>query len=240
MKAIILAAGKGVRMKSDLPKVVHKLHDKPLVNYVVDSLQRANVNEIIAVVGYKSEIVKKVIGDNAIYVLQKEQLGTGHAVLQAEKELQNYSGPVIVACGDAPFIKSQSFMKLFEIYNSDENVKGVVLTVRLENPSGYGRIVKKNDEVLEIVEEKDASENIKKITEVNSGTYLFDSKILFDGLKTIDTNNAQNEYYLPDIVKYVNKLGYKFNSFCLEDPREGMGINTKEELEKFSEITSVP
>ncbi len=237
MKAVVLAAGKGVRMKSDLPKVVHAIQGKPLVLHVVENLRSAGVDEIICVVGYKAEIVRDVLGTSVSYVMQHEQLGTGHAVLQAEPLLRDYTGNVIVACGDAPFISSSSFGMLINEVSKSGSVKGSVLTATYDNPTGYGRIIKNsNGYVIGIVEEKDADAEVKKIKEVNTGTYVFDSTMLFEALRHVDTDNAQNEYYLPDTVSYINKCGYRFSSVCLHDNREGMGINTRDELEKASEM----
>ncbi len=239
MKAIVLAAGKGVRMRSDLPKVVHQLNGKPLVSYVVDNLKEAGVDDVIVIVGYKSHIVKEKLGDSVLYANQEEQLGTGHAVLQAVSVLTEYEGNVIVACGDAPFVSSNSFKLLQNEIESNEKIKGVVLTAEYENPFGYGRIITDLDGFVErIVEEKDASENEKKVNIINTGTYIFDSKILFEALKNIGTDNAQNEYYLPDVVKYINNKGYIFSSVKLENNNEGIGINTKEELDKAAELIS--
>lgn len=237
MKAIVLAAGKGVRMKSDLPKVIHELNGKPLISHVIDNLTKADVDGIVAVVGYKAELVKEKLGDKVFYALQEEQLGTGHAVLQAENMLKNYNGKVIVACGDAPFVSSNSFKSLEIEMSKNDAVKGVVLTADYEKPFGYGRVILNSEGYVErIVEQKDASEEEAKITLINTGTYLFDSTLLFESLKTVGTDNAQNEYYLPDVIQYINSKGYLFSQVKLQDNREGIGINTKEELEKAAEL----
>ncbi|MDA3899859.1 MAG: NTP transferase domain-containing protein [Spirochaetes bacterium] len=230
MRAIILAAGKGVRMNSSLPKVLHAIKGKPLAQYVVDSLRSISVESVSVVVGYGAEKVKDALGDSLQYALQEQQLGTGHAVLQAEPFFVGYKGPVIIACGDAPFISPQSFENLLKLYDNDRCMASV-LTMITDNPTGYGRIVKDDEgNVLSIIEEKDASDSEKAINEVNTGTYVVDSALLFKGLKSVGTNNAQGEYYLPDIVKYINKSGFCVKSSILEDNREGIGINNPEEL----------
>lgn len=230
VKAIILAAGKGVRMKSELPKVLHPLAGKPLVEHVIENIKKSGVDDVILVVGYKSEEVQSEVGDSVKYALQTEQLGTGHAVLMAEQYFTDFNGLVLVACGDAPLISSKSFSSLIEKFQ-DDSVKTSVLTMVLDKPDGYGRMVKDSTGALiEIVEHKDASEEQKKINEVNSGTYVFDSKLLFEGLKNIGNDNAQGEYYLPDIIKYVRKCGYKAVTVPLDNPIEGSGINSREEL----------
>lgn len=232
-KAIILAAGKGVRMKSELPKVLHPLAGKPLVNHVINNIHKAGVDDITLVVGYKADEVESAISDKVNYALQKEQLGTGHAVLMAEKFFVGFDGYVLVACGDAPLISSDSFSSLISKMNTDQ-VKAAVLTMVLDNPHGYGRMVKDDSgELIEIVEEKDANDEQRKINEVNSGTYVFDSSLLFEGLKNIGNENAQGEYYLPDIIKYIRSKGFKAVTSVLENPVEGSGINSKEELLKI-------
>ncbi|MBN2436877.1 MAG: NTP transferase domain-containing protein [Spirochaetes bacterium] len=236
MRAIVLAAGKGVRMNSSLPKVLHRINNKPLVQHVIDSLNKVNVELVCVVVGYKADDVQNAIGDSVCYAFQKEQLGTGHAVLQAEPYFKDYSGLIIIACGDAPFVTAKSFKKLISVC-SEEKCKAAVLTMICDDPYGYGRIIKdENDNVVGIVEEKDASDSIKQINEVNCGTYVVDSSLLFEGLKSVGTDNAQNEYYLPDIVKYITSKGYIVKSSVLSDNREGIGINSQKELEQAEKI----
>lgn len=228
--SIILAGGKGERMKSDLPKVLHPLRGRPLISHVTESLRSAGIDDIYIVVGFKGDAVIDALGPSFHYVWQRQQLGTGHAVMQAESAFEGYTGRIIVACGDVPLIRPATFRKLVEM--SDEpDVKAAVLTMKLENPFGYGRIITDGtDGFVRIVEEKDASPEEKLVSEVNTGTYIFDREYLFSGLKRINNSNAQGEYYLPDVLQYIRESGCNVRTYCLEDPLEGSGINSREEL----------
>jgi bifunctional UDP-N-acetylglucosamine pyrophosphorylase/glucosamine-1-phosphate N-acetyltransferase len=223
-------------MKSPLPKVLHLLKNQPLIGHVINNLKNAGISSVITVVGYNGQEVIDALGNVSEYVWQHEQLGTGHAVMQAEKIMMEFKGKVIVACGDVPLISNKTFQSLIDA-SLDESVEAVVLTMELDNPHGYGRIVKDDEGFFrKIVEEKDASENIKDIKEVNTGTYIFDKEYLFEGLKRVDTNNAQGEYYLPDALNYILDSGKKVNIVKLDDPIEGSGINTKEDLQVLENL----
>ena len=233
----MLAGGKGVRMKSDLPKVLHPLCGKSLIEHVVDSLNSAGIDDILVVVGYRGDEVIQKLGGRINYVWQHEQLGTGHAVMQAENYFKDYDGNVIIACGDVPLIKPETFQAL--MLSAEDDVTGaVVLTMIQDNPAGYGRIVKENGKFVRIVEEKDASEEQRTIKEVNSGTYIFKSKYLFEGLKRINTENAQGEYYLPDALNYIVSAGLTVKTIPMKDSIEGRGINTREELLSLEQYVS--
>lgn len=222
-------------MQSDLPKVLHPLLGKPLILHVLDSLNKAGIGDTYVVVGYQGQQVIDVIGDRAAAVWQHEQLGTGHAVMQAEDALAGFQGKVVVACGDVPLIRPETFRELITESEAPRTM-AVVLTMILENPTGYGRIVRDSSGTfVKIVEEKDASPEHKLIREVNTGTYVFDKDHLFNGLKHIDTDNAQREYYLPDVLTAILKSGFNVKAVPLKDPIEGRGINTKEELLKLGE-----
>jgi bifunctional UDP-N-acetylglucosamine pyrophosphorylase/glucosamine-1-phosphate N-acetyltransferase len=235
VKAIILAAGKGVRMQSELPKVLHTLCGKPLIQHVIDNIRLSGVEEITVVVGYKGDDVIQKIGPTVNYAWQREQLGTGHAVLQAADIFRNYNGKVLIACGDAPLVSSASFGSLIAEMN-DPSVKASVLTMVKENPAGYGRMVKDtNGSLVRIVEEKDAAEEQKKIKEVNSGTYVFDASLLLEGLGMLKNDNAQKEYYLPDVLAYMIGKGSRVTTVPLRDPIEGSGINSRDELKALEE-----
>ncbi|MCX7680162.1 MAG: NTP transferase domain-containing protein [Spirochaetes bacterium] len=236
VKALVLAAGKGVRMKSELPKVLHMFAGKPLVLHVVNNLSAAGIDDITVVVGYRGEMVEEVVRPYARVVWQHQQLGTGHAVMQTKSIFQDFSGGLIVACGDVPLMKPRTFRNIVKVGLNDV-VKAVVVTMRIDNPFGYGRIVRDSDGNIErIVEEKDATEEIRKIDEVNAGTYFFDAKLLFEGLETIGTNNAQGEYYLPDVVQYIRSRGYVSKPYLLDDPLEGVGVNSQEDLKRIEAI----
>ncbi|SNR74642.1 bifunctional UDP-N-acetylglucosamine diphosphorylase/glucosamine-1-phosphate N-acetyltransferase GlmU [Desulfurobacterium atlanticum] len=234
-RIIILAAGKGTRFKSDLPKVLHKILGKPMLWYVIKAAEKAEAEEIVVVVGHKKEMVEEFIKKegfkNVKTVVQEKQLGTGHAVSCAEHLFENYDGKIIVLNGDSPLIKSEDIKKLSEI-DSDM----VVLTGETDNPTGYGRVVRDGDEVLKIVEEKDATEEEKKIKEVNSGIYAFSSELLFEALKEIDNNNAQKEYYLPDVLKIFKSKGLKVKAVKTNDFDSIMGVNNRYELSKAEEL----
>lgn len=217
-------------MKSELPKVLHPLLGKPLIQHVIDNIRQSGIDDITVVVGYKGEDVIRETGPSVKYVWQREQLGTGHAVLQAEDGFRGFEGKVIVACGDAPFISARSF-SLLAAQMDDGAVKASVLTMMQDNPTGYGRMLKDGQgHLVRIVEEKDASPEQKLIKEVNSGTYVFDSALLFEGLKKIGNNNAQKEYYLPDVLVYMISNGFAVTTMPLPDPFEGTGVNSREEL----------
>lgn len=216
-------------MQSELPKVLHPLCGKPLIEHVVESLNTAGINDILVVIGYKGDDVIQQLGKRVKFVWQHEQLGTGHAVMQAEDYFKGYEGDIIVACGDVPLIKPETFQALVREIEKP-GCGAVVLTMIQDNPTGYGRIIYDSGSFSAIVEEKDATDEQRKIKEVNSGTYIFKSPLLFEGLKRIDTNNAQREYYLPDALKFVIQSGYAVKTVILQDPTEGRGINTRDEL----------
>jgi bifunctional UDP-N-acetylglucosamine pyrophosphorylase/glucosamine-1-phosphate N-acetyltransferase len=220
-------------MDSELPKVLHPLLGKPLLSYVIDNIKSSGINDITVVVGYKGEEIEKMLDDDITVVWQREQLGTGHAVLQAKEQLKGFDGSVLVAYGDAPLISGESFSKLIAEREKD-NVKASVLTMIQGNPFGYGRMVKDSSENLSyIVEEKDANDEERAVKEVNTGTYIFDSKLLEEGLDQMKNDNAQGEYYLTDVIGYIISKGFSVSTMPLEDEFEGNGINSKEELEKI-------
>jgi UDP-N-acetylglucosamine pyrophosphorylase len=238
ISAVILAAGKGTRMKSDLPKVATVLNNKPLISHVIESIRKAGVQKIFVVVGYKKDQVISICEQypNIEFVEQAEQLGTGHALLCSEPVLKNYQGDILVACGDVPLISPTSFSSLIKFhFNRDNSV--TVLSCDVEQSKGYGRIVRdKEGNLLEIVEEKDANEQQKQINEINTGTYIFKSPEVFVNLKNINTNNAQKEYYLPDLVKIAHSNKKKAGAFKLLNALESSGINSPEDLQRLSHL----
>lgn len=229
LKTLILAAGKGTRMKSSIPKIIHKVNGVPMISKIINVLNNLNPEENILILGYKKEEVLKVVGEDSSYVLQNEQLGTGHAVMQAKEKLKDYDGDVMILCGDTPLLKSETLKALYDFHKST-NATTTILTSIYENPFGYGRIVKEDGLVKAIVEEKEATQEIKKIKEVNAGVYCFTAKELFKALDKIDNNNEKGEYYLTDVIGIQVKENKKVQSFILEDSQEILGVNSKVEL----------
>ncbi|MBM6821271.1 bifunctional UDP-N-acetylglucosamine diphosphorylase/glucosamine-1-phosphate N-acetyltransferase GlmU [Fusobacterium mortiferum] len=235
LKTLILAAGKGTRMKSDMPKVIHKVNGVPMITKIIDTLSGLNPEENILILGHKKEEVLKVVGENCDYVLQTEQLGTGHAVIQAKEKLEGYDGDVMILCGDTPLLRESTLKSLYD-YHKESGAVTTILTSIYENPFGYGRIVKEDGLVKAIVEEKEASEEIKKIKEVNAGVYCFNSKELFKALDKIDNNNEKGEYYLTDVIGIQVSENKKVQSFILEDKMEILGVNSKVELTQAGKV----
>jgi UDP-N-acetylglucosamine diphosphorylase/glucosamine-1-phosphate N-acetyltransferase len=226
----ILAAGKGSRMDSDLPKVLHKLNGKSLIDYVLETASELNPKSTTLVVGFQKEIVKSHTQSHSInYVSQDQQLGTGHAVLQMQHVLENKNGHLLVLYGDVPNIKSSSLIPIInEHIKQDQNA--TIITALLPDATGYGRIIRnKNGQLLKVVEEKDCTESEKKIKEWNSGIYIFKIPHLFNELKKIKSNNASNEYYLTDVVELIAKHT-PVQAKIIQDASELIGINTIDQL----------
>ncbi|MGD9677795.1 MAG: bifunctional UDP-N-acetylglucosamine diphosphorylase/glucosamine-1-phosphate N-acetyltransferase GlmU [Vulcanibacillus sp.] len=225
--SIILAAGQGVRMNSELPKVLHEVGGKPMISHVIDGLFDINVRDIVVVVGHKSLEVINYLGSNVNYVKQEEQLGTAHAVLQARDFLFGKKGITIVICGDSPLITSETLKGLIKEHEA-KNATATILTAELNLPSGYGRIIRDDKElVLKIVEEKEASLEEKKIKEINSGVYCFDNEKLFDTLPKVSNNNKKGEYYLTDIIGILKSEGELIAAYRTNDPNEIIGVNDR-------------
>lgn len=234
-KAIILAAGKGTRMKSSLPKVVHKVCGKEMVNHVVNVSKKSGVNEIVAILGHGSEVVQHVLPTDTKIAMQTEQLGTGHAVMMANEHISE-NDTIVVLCGDTPLVNSDTLENLFK-YHLDNGYHATVLTTKVENPTGYGRIIRdEKQDLLKIVEQKDANEEEKLVNEINSGIYCFNGKSLKDALSKIDNNNAQGEYYLTDTVEIMRNNNLKVGAFNGATIEELMGVNSRVELSKAEEI----
>ncbi len=234
-KAIILAAGKGTRMKSKHPKVVHKVCGKEMVNHVIDVSKKSGVQDVVVILGHGSETVKESIPSDSQIAMQTEQLGTGHAVKMA-KEYINDDDTIVVLCGDTPLVKEDTLRRLFA-YHVEKGYVATVLTTKVDNPTGYGRIIRDNHEdLLKIVEQKDASEEEKLVNEINSGIYCFDGKSLREALDLIDNNNAQGEYYLTDTIKIMRDRGEKVGAYNGSTIEELMGVNSRVELSKAEEI----
>jgi len=235
--AVILAAGKGTRMKSDLPKVLHTIKQKPMIQYVVETLQSLDFDKIIVVIGFKGALVEKALEHYPVeFVWQHEQKGTGHAVMMAKEVLADFNGNTLIALGDVPFLTSATIQRLIDVLEKT-SAKASCLSAIVAEPKGYGRIIRDNgsDHLKEIVEAKDASEEQLKIAEINTGTFCFDNKTLFESLTKIGNDNSQGEYYLTDCVKvlYINSM--PVSVVVADDPDEGEGINSVEQLELLTE-----
>lgn len=234
--SVILAAGMGTRMKSKMPKVLHKVCGKPLSKWVIDASEAAGADKVCAVVGHKAETVKEVLGDVCEFALQAEQKGTGHAVMQAIDVIKNSKGKVVILNGDTPLITAETINKAIEYHKNNGN-QATVITAILDDATGYGRIVRDNDgSVLKIVEQKDASEEEKKINEVNSGMYVFDAQSLVYALDKITPNNAQGEYYLTDTLEILLSAGKKIGGYAISDNDEIRGINDRVQLNEAEKI----
>ncbi|NTV07140.1 MAG: NTP transferase domain-containing protein [Chlorobium limicola] len=229
---LIMAAGKGTRMKSDLPKVLHKANGKPVINYVLDTASSLHPDKTVLIVGHQAEkVIDATRSYQVISVLQEPQLGTGHAVMQAEPHLEAFAGDVLILSGDAPLVRTATLEKLIA-FHREQRAAATVLTAKLDDPAGYGRIIRNrvSGEVLRIVEEKDASPEERLVHETNSGVYVIDAKALFSALKEIRSDNAQREYYLTDVIGICFGRGEKVSAWSVADPDEIRGINTPEQL----------
>ena len=234
--SVILAAGMGTRMKSKMPKVLHKVCGKPLSKWVIDASEAAGADKVCAVVGHKAETVKEVLGDVCEFALQAEQKGTGHAVMQAIDVIKNSKGEVVILNGDTPLITAETINKAIEYHKNNGN-QATVITAILDDATGYGRIVRDNDgSVLKIVEQKDASKEEKKINEVNSGMYVFDAQSPVYALDKITPNNAQGEYYLTDTLEILLSAGKKIGGYAISDNDEIRGINDRVQLNEAEKI----
>lgn len=225
--AIVLAAGKGTRMKSSLYKVLHPVCGLPMVEHVIRSVKQSGVEQIVTIVGHGAEKVQEVLGDSSEYALQAEQLGTGHAVLQAKDLLASQEGTTLVICGDTPLLTGETLQQLFETHETT-GAKATILTAVAEDSTGYGRIVRSaNSEVAKIVEQKDASEAELEIKEINTGTYVFDNQALFVALASVKNDNAQGEYYLPDVIELFKADGDIVSAHIMDDMDEAIGVNDR-------------
>ena len=229
--AIVLAAGKGTRMKSKKSKLVQKIYGKEIVKRAVENAVKAGVKDVVAVVGYMKEEVMAVLGEDVKYAVQEEMLGTGHAVMQAAKYLEGKKGKVLVLNGDVPLLRPETLNRL--VKKSIENKESAtLLTAIYNNPKGYGRIVRDEGGNIEaIVEEKDTTDEQKEIKEINAGIYCFDIEALLDALKEITPNNAQGEYYITDVIGIMNAKGLKTGAVIVEDNVEILGVNDRIQLE---------
>lgn len=228
--AIIMAAGKGTRMNSEKPKVIHEVLYKPMITLIIDELKKLDVDKVYVVVGHKAKEVAAVCGNEGIeFVLQSEQLGTGHAVKQVGQHLAGKEGTTIVLNGDAPLITKETLQALIDTHEKQGN-KGTIMTCDCDLETRFGRIIKEDNQVKEIVEFKDLQEGQYGISEMNVGEYCFDNKCLFEALELVDNKNAQSEYYLPDVFKIMAKQAIQVGSHKIDDLHEVGGINDRVEL----------
>lgn len=236
LMAVILAAGEGKRMKSKNSKVIHKISGKPLIKWVYNSALDAGIKESIIVVGHRADQVKACLGDNVKYVLQEKQLGTGHAVMQAQDHFKDKDGYIFVLYGDAPLITSETISDTIKYHIENKNAVSVI-TADVEDPTGYGRIKRdKNGAFLRIVEEKDTNIEEKNIKEINSGMYCFNIKDLCEGLSLLENNNNQGEYYITDTLEILANKGRKVGIVKVGDINEILGINDRQQLVEASDI----
>lgn len=228
--ALILAAGKGTRMKSDLPKVLHMVSGKPMLLRVLDAAEQAGATAQIAVIGFGAEQVQAAVGQRARTVIQTEQLGTGHAVMQAEPLLAGCTGTIMVLCGDTPLLRTATLQKLLQTHRQMQ-AQATVLTAVMPNPAGYGRVIRdKSGKVTKIVEQKDASAAEVLVNEINTGIYCFEKDSLFTALSQITADNAQGEYYLTDVIGILVNQGRTVAAVAAAEHQETLGINSRAQL----------
>ena len=232
LAVIILAAGKGTRMNSELPKVLHTINNKPMILNVIKCAYQINAKPIITIIGYKYQLIKEALKNEDVeFALQEQQNGTAHAVIQCESKLKEFDGNVLVLSGDVPFISPQTLKSLIKTH-IESNSKASLLTCELDDPSGYGRIIKKGNNTLKkIIEHKDASEEELKETEINTGIYIFNSFELFKILPQINNKNKQKEYYLTDVINILLDNNESVFVQRTTNTNEIIGINTLEQLE---------
>ena len=234
MISLILAAGKGTRMKSERSKVVHEVNGVPMVKMVSKLLKNVGIEKSIYILGHRKEEVLATIGE-VEYVEQAEQLGTGHAVLIAKEKIEENKDDVLITYGDTPLLKEETINRMKEQFHK-EDLDCIILSCNMKDPFAYGRIIKKDGNVVDVVEEKEATEEQKKIKEVNTGVYIFKYKSLIDALGKINNNNVKGEYYLTDTIKILSDGGYKVGSYEIDDEDEVLGVNSKAQLAQANKI----
>jgi len=236
LATVIMAAGKGTRMKSDLPKVLHKVLGQTMVSRVVDLSEEIGAERTVVVIGHKKELVEDELKDRKVdLAVQAEQLGTGHAVMMAEPTLHDFDGDVLILSGDVPLLTPATLKKLIATHRN-EHADATVLSAIFKDPFGYGRIVRTPEgNYSHSVEEKDATDEIRKIQEINSGIYLFKAELLFHYLRFIGTDNVQGEYYLTDVLPMMRKDNKKVALQVADDPNEIQGVNTIDQLREVEE-----
>ena len=233
LKIVILAAGQGTRMKSKIPKVLHKVLDKPMLDHVMEAAQVVTNHKPIVVIGHMSDMVREHLGDKAEIALQEEQLGTGHAVMMAEHYIDD-GDEVLILCGDTPLIKGETLKEMTKI--KSEGYAAVVMSAVEDDPTGYGRIIRdESNDFMRIREQKDASEEEKAIKEINAGMYIINGKLLKENLSKLSVNNAQREYYLTDVLEHIKNAGHRIGVYQA-DKMEIMGVNSRLQLSEAERI----
>ncbi len=236
LKTVILAAGKGTRMKSEIPKVMHKVLDKPMISYIMEAADAANASEICVVIGHQSAMVEEFLSKSGCsFAIQKEQLGTGHAVMQAISFIDG-SDTTLILYGDTPLLTEDTLKKLIK-QHTNTNSALTFITTNLEDPTGYGRIVRDSSgDFLRITEHKDATDNEKEIKEINVGIYLCQTHLLLEALSLLDNNNGQGEYYLTDVLGIMRNNGHKISIACFDSYTEFEGVNSRVQLAFVTDI----
>ena len=234
----ILAAGKGTRMSSDIPKVLHEINNKPIIHFVIEKSLSLNPNKIILIIGYKKNLLKQSVENFDIeFAYQYEQRGTAHAIEQCINQLKTHNGNTLILSGDVPLISIETLLKLIDIHNNNNSLASI-LSAHIKDPSGYGRIIRdENKKFRKIVEHKDANSKELKINEINSGIYIFNTGTLCKNISLIKNNNKQEEYYLTDIFEFINSNNISI--YTTNDINEINGINTIEQLEHIEEHLNI-
>ncbi len=238
VKAVILAAGKGTRMKSEFVKVAHTVAGKPVVNYVIEAVLAASAKSVIVVVGHQAELVQELSSGypNMSYVLQAEQLGTGHALMQVVPHLTDPNDTVVVLAGDCPLIKPDTLQALLAVH-AQSHAAGTILTTEMADPASYGRILRDEaGHVLAIREAKDCTPDERAVREINTGIYCFSAGLLVDSLQKITTNNVQKEYYLTDVLEILRQAGHGVAAYCTPNSEQAIGINTRMDLAEINRV----
>jgi len=237
INAIILAAGKGTRMKSSLLKVAHQVAGKPIIRYVIDAVDDMGVDHIYMVIGHQADALKALIQHpKTTYILQAEQLGTGHAVMQVKPNIDltanDANDSVIILAGDCPLLTSQTLKNVVQTHQ-ESGAAGTILTTKMKNPDRYGRILReKEGAVIGIKEAKDCTDQVRQINEINTGAYVFNQQLLFQSLDKVTTQNTQGEYYLTDVIHILKESGHGVSAYCMDNPDQAIGINTRLDLAK--------
>jgi len=229
--ALILAAGQGTRMKSDLAKVLHRVAGKTMIRHVLETVQAVSPSRIVVVIGHQADAVRRELeGERVEFVLQEPRLGTGHAALAAERRFDGFSGRIVVLNGDTPLLRPRTLDRLVA-FHAREGASATVLSAEIDDPAGYGRIVRDGrGAFLRIMEHKDSDDAVRAIREINSGIFCFESAELFDALKRVGRRNAQGEYYITDVMEILQGEGKRVAVFTCDQREEVLGINTVEQL----------